>query len=980
MANVKLRIEINSDASNEALGQISTDNMEFANTSIKPNADGVFSSFPKLSNATSGINSLTYGQELCFNDSDVLDNIDGFGAGLDDEENPVEVVWGIVNEDKTYNVTLTFTGATGLQNVIVYGDKESKQFPTRAILDGTKEVFSDDYIWSIKFDEPNDTHTIQFTHWNRANYNAVLTVIDVMIQNYEVDIYNGLKSVESKTQYTTQLDDIHFGVSPSDGNTEILDKDKELHDLFVDNIWGNESQNISILVNGNLIESHNIQDISFSNYNNINIELGNELSNLTNTIGLPYIIDSGSIESNPETLGVVYPKLSVYDILKHIFLLAKREDLVNNLDNICRNYITEENGYNINFIRFLQTQYINIPEESEFINLLNDVCNIIQANFIKDKNGEMYFVNGLPTKKDDEDVIHIPKKYQLGKPEISFIPKNQITCVDYEGTEYKRVYTLFKKFPILKNVSDNLYHFSSLDTISSNAKDSLLWESSIINNVNNISTNENFLETIDNWAVLRADVAHDNYTKLINNIGDLSQKSGFIAVFPVSTTTADSSPLTTFESYEEFKSQLSSSSQYTLYGGFLDHNYDKYYRETHTLLFAINLDRVVFPFKIFVATGSVSSSTFGGELTSAKSELKMLKINKRYGNYTSQDKLYTIPQNSLLNESMSTPYKNTNGSLSDFIATNLLINYKNGVKTANLTICCANYYDSNNRLAIDWNKGQIIDVGQIVQIDNDNNGNSFVNNKDGSPIQWRVTGRIFRKSGVPLVDLELQEIIQKRTSLEDYSWEEIKLLSLCGIAEKYFSIGDTKKFKLSTGEMLEAQIIDFNRDYYDTGTPIDNIAGITFMLKYPLKTLYPMNDSTAVYLKSSTMYTTTLPTIYQSMPEDLKSVIKLTRKRLDSGFNRIYSRLWLMSLGELYESDTIYGYPDYDEPYKLFISNPEILRKTNDGLGWWTRTINSNNDGCAFIKDDGTISAVSETNYPINRPNKKKNIVFGFCI
>ena len=96
----------------------------------------------------------------------------------------------------------------------------------------------------------------------------------------------------------------------------------------------------------------------------------------------------------------------------------------------------------------------------------------------------------------------------------------------------------------------------------------------------------------------------------------------------------------------------------------------------------------------------------------------------------------------------------------DIIKNNILDDYSNGISNASITVACSNYYDINGNLAKDWSKGEIIQVGDIVRVDKDNEGNSASSYKDGTPKLWRVTGRTFRKQGVPLIDLELQEIRQ----------------------------------------------------------------------------------------------------------------------------------------------------------------------------------------------------------------------------
>ena len=77
--------------------------------------------------------------------------------------------------------------------------------------------------------------------------------------------------------------------------------------------------------------------------------------------------------------------------------------------------------------------------------------------------------------------------------------------------------------------------------------------------------------------------------------------------------------------------------------------------------------------------------------------------------------------------------------------------------TAQITTICKDIYDVNGNLAKVWSNGEILQVGDIVRVDKDNNGNSRWNNADGSAMYWKITGRKFRYAGVPLIDLELQE-------------------------------------------------------------------------------------------------------------------------------------------------------------------------------------------------------------------------------
>ena len=86
--------------------------------------------------------------------------------------------------------------------------------------------------------------------------------------------------------------------------------------------------------------------------------------------------------------------------------------------------------------------------------------------------------------------------------------------------------------------------------------------------------------------------------------------------------------------------------------------------------------------------------------------------------------------------------------MSELIKQNIKEDYKNGVSNGKLTIPCVDIFDKNQTLQKDWwDKGQIIETKELLDIEGDNNA-------------WRVTGRHFKKNGVPLLDLEVQQIKQ----------------------------------------------------------------------------------------------------------------------------------------------------------------------------------------------------------------------------
>lgn len=288
MADIKLRIEVNPNAETERLGNITNKtndagtNSNLSNTSFKANYDGVFENLPdKRVNGSNGLSMASDdgsdAYDFIFNDLDELDNMDSNGAIVEDEQNPSEFIWGIVPSNKQYSVKLTFTNATSLKDIVIYGDTEVGQFPTKAIIDGTRTIYSDDAKWAINMQAEKDTHTIEFLEWNRANYNACISNIRVMLRYFDLD-RGWIDSVESLSQTTSDPSSIQYGMLANSGNANLRDIDGELKDLIVDEVIPNSNVPVELFVNGNKVQSHITTDSDYVEEDKmLNLNLENRL-------------------------------------------------------------------------------------------------------------------------------------------------------------------------------------------------------------------------------------------------------------------------------------------------------------------------------------------------------------------------------------------------------------------------------------------------------------------------------------------------------------------------------------------------------------------------------------------------------------------------------------------------------------------------------------------------------------------------------
>jgi hypothetical protein len=124
-------------------------------------------------------------------------------------------------------------------------------------------------------------------------------------------------------------------------------------------------------------------------------------------------------------------------------------------------------------------------------------------------------------------------------------------------------------------------------------------------------------------------------------------------------------------------------------------------------------------------------------------------------NYT-----YNLSTNELMQEKAiyKDNYSSNGYNLAQLVKDNIVNDYSKGISTIIANTNCIDVNDINGNLHYIFKNGNIFKDGDIVRIDKDNNYLSLYKYSDGSDMCFKVTGRRFRKQGVPLIDLELQEV------------------------------------------------------------------------------------------------------------------------------------------------------------------------------------------------------------------------------
>lgn len=708
MADIRLRIEVNPNAETETLGNITNkvndvgSNANLSNASFKANSDGIYinTSNPK----ESGREMLSWGENsiLKFNNDDYLSN-NGVDIGyLASETEPDEFVWGIVPSTKKYSVKLTFSNANALKDIVIYGDPASKQFPTKAIIDGTKTISSDDYQWAINMETESDTHTIEFTDWNRGNYNACLTKIMVMLRYFDID-KGWIDSIESLSQSTSDPSSIQYGFIANSGSANIRDINGEIQDYVQDGIIQPSNATMQLYLNNGLIRTHITTD---SDYLINDKMLVLQMSNITEK--LDNIYDGLQLTES----------MTAYQILKDIMTSLGFKDA--EYDEMLTSMAIVDNAP-VSIKTYLNSVVVQYPflEPSTFRDAIDKVCTLTQLNMFLDKNRFPKFVSSRPICSSDEitNAIKINKYNIFGDGlNTSLFKKNKINTFGY-----------IDKNESLQSVNQNQL-LMSIYSIDMNKNTTFLWNS--LSEANNNNSGYEILEyTITTQTgnpsikILHGKIKYTPQERLVNMLNNKFH-----------------SELTASSYYSILKSDktelnLPWTSLYaTLFGGIeVEATNIEYTNGSYIIPFTITTDYTL---------DNVHSIFLSLNQTLWKYSIVFSDVT------INQNADFLLPTNEIIRESVK--YNNKN-MITEIIKPQILSDYENGVDIASIDIFCGEYKSATGELLI--SKSELIDVGDIIFIVNDLYPN-------GKQRYWKVTGAEFSYKGSPIQHLELQEIVK----------------------------------------------------------------------------------------------------------------------------------------------------------------------------------------------------------------------------
>ena len=753
MPKVQLKIEVNDNAETESLGDITNQvnnegtNENISNVSIQASDNGIYVVGAMNKN---GREMLSFGEDgnLVFNIDGFLSS-DGIRAGaLASEQDPDMFVWGVVPESKEYHVKLTFINATNLREIVVYGDPIAGQYPTEAIVNGITTIYSDDNRWAINLGNESTTHTIEFTKWSRAGYNACLTLIKVMLRYFDIANHTGLLEVESLSQSNSNSKGIMYGLVPSTGRARINVFD-ELRDLIEEGIITNNKNAVEIYVDGTKVQHHITTESDYETNRVLTMEFENHLSFLENIYGGRNLTDPmNAYDLLSEVLGTLnYSKIQIDDMLK--------EEIV---------YGLTEHGTIKSYLEKITIEYPYL-ESATYRETLDKFCVLAQLNLLEDDNGNLKFVSARPVEVKGKDVIVIPVNRQFSSFSKDEFVKNKYVAPFVQYSKFISSNNTFGDTLSVSYLEDNGRLDEGYLTVvgqSTFATPVTLYDvSANDNNKNSLSedtimSDESFKTSVS-IKLAKGTIIKDISTIKLSINGN---KAGTNTQFY----TDDSNALKPYN-YLPYKSAS--------FNAILD--LDDEITQKFSTISISNVSKTKEQIKFDILfTKPPTKMKYIGSNSQHEVPYFLSGTLQLYGevydysminNEKSSD--IEINGNELIQD--GTLYNNSK-KIYELNRDNIVYDYSNGVRTAKVTVGCLDYYNENGELAVNWADREIIKVGDIVRIDRDNNGNSIAKYSNGEPYLWKVVGRNFRYSGVSLIDLQLQEVklIDRYEDLEKY--------------------------------------------------------------------------------------------------------------------------------------------------------------------------------------------------------------------
>jgi hypothetical protein len=708
MADIQVRIQLQDTIPDEITG---------FETTTKTNNASSANIVSDLAKADNGVNMKSWATPHVVNGETVLGLSlkDGVVGGADTKlvsQNGYNgYVFGAVSEDKELLVDI-FVMGDNIDSIIVYGDQTANQFPTRAYLnnDTSKVIYSDDAVWAIKFDTPASSQRITFTHWNRANYNACITAINRLDNTLVLD-KAWIQSLDSLSQATGQPKEIYYGVTANRGSLSVLDVNGELLDYINDGIINPNDLPVDIYANGKKLQSHICSSLNYSTKAFLcNAELtSKEESKFSQTINLK------DYRTSPISLKEV--------LVNYVYNGQNIDEMLTNETSYYDNTTQTNVFLSIDeYLQNIKTDFIYFYDESPST-ILNWICQATQMALVEQVDGSKKFISLRPLRNNKKQIL-VNKSKMFSSFERDVIVNNIYDKVNITSEDVAvSIDNVFDKTYKLKTEDGYGTYWYDPSAIGLDAKfnkyeaDYFGYSMTFFDTLS--YKNNEFYDLSKAICVLTK-----NLPRSVAPVGDTIEVNSKLerVSLSFSNRNKDEYSLPTITGVP---------SSVTLTNA--DSPHDN--KEPYIFAIFLNID----PFR------GADAVNYGYNSVNLAIQATKYTIEENISEWGNGDKEYSIRDNPFVSKSVILTHNNINQPIGNIIANNILHDYEKGVKTAKVSVGCLDYNDINGNIVKNWQNGDILDVGDILTFEDEKG-------------TWIITGRNFRYAGVPMLDLELQEV------------------------------------------------------------------------------------------------------------------------------------------------------------------------------------------------------------------------------
>lgn len=559
------------------------------------------------------------------------------------------------------------------------------------------------------------------------------------IGEYVIGRFNGLKSVESTSQSTPDGKSINYGVIPNTGSVEIVDSYGKIADMITSGEISNSNLKTIIKANGREVQHHISNDSDYDTNDKI------FTSQFTNTLEKWETLQYG---------GYIYPLQSktAYNLLLDV--LSSIGYTTQQIDGMLDGYVISGTSSEVTVKTYLQSISLEYPylKADTIRNTVDKICVVAQLQVFEGDNGEIKFIGARPRKLQNLPILVVPQKSQFSEFRKDFILKNK-----YDGIEMNQ--TVVEK----NNIGDRACGVASVTTSGYDEQTTQVELDSIESGYHvarfyayyykNISVTIPAKSADNLSSTIALNGFSANSSGGTTNYGDMLVFSAYSTLMQQNLTL---NPRTDNFAYESARAQVMKEK-------ILSYTYNAT-NDTFTVNMYVCVGRNV-SIKIWLNSMSnaetLSSNVMADRITfNFNGSQEVIEFKEESASTTGVGGAKTVAgiRNSEILQSTST-ISGTGNNIPTQIKANILGDYANGIATADITIMCGDYYDLEGNKVIDWDAGELIQVGDIVRIDKNNAGTSASIDSEGNDIYYRVVSRKFRYAGCPYIDLGLQQLV-----------------------------------------------------------------------------------------------------------------------------------------------------------------------------------------------------------------------------